>query len=45
MKERARLAGGDLTVTSSQGKGVSVEFDLPIDPRTDGWDRRVGRPG
>jgi signal transduction histidine kinase len=40
MKERARLAGGDLTMTSSKGKGVSVEFALPIDPRTDGWDRR-----
>jgi signal transduction histidine kinase len=40
MKERARLVGGDLTVTSSKGNGVSVEFNLPIDPRTDGWDRR-----
>lgn len=40
MKERARLAGGDLTVTSSKGDGVSVEFDLPIDSRTEGWNRR-----
>jgi signal transduction histidine kinase len=44
MKERARLAGGDLTVTSSQGNGVSVEFDLPIDSLTEGWDRRGARP-
>jgi signal transduction histidine kinase len=31
MKERARLAGGDVTVTSTQGHGVRVDFTLPID--------------
>ncbi len=30
MRERARLAGGDVTITSSPGKGVRVDFAFPI---------------
>lgn len=30
MKERARLAGGDVTITSIPGHGVRVAFSLPI---------------
>lgn len=40
MTERARLAGGDLKITSDPGQGVRVEFDLPIDEATLGWQRR-----
>ncbi len=29
MRERARLAGGDVTITSTPGKGVRVHFTLP----------------
>jgi signal transduction histidine kinase len=29
MRERARLAGGDVVVTSAPGKGVRVEFSFP----------------
>jgi signal transduction histidine kinase len=31
MKERARLAGGDVTLTSTQGHGVRVDFSFPTD--------------
>jgi signal transduction histidine kinase len=34
MKERARLAGGDVTITSSPGQGVRVEFTFPIIERS-----------
>ena len=37
MKERARLIGGDVTVTSTQGHGVRVDFSFPIDQRDEGW--------
>jgi signal transduction histidine kinase len=30
MRERARLAGGDVTITSAPGEGVRVEFSFPI---------------
>ncbi len=30
MKERARLAGGELKITSSQNQGTTVTLDLPI---------------
>jgi signal transduction histidine kinase len=33
MRERARLAGGDVTITSSPGKGVRVHFAFPISER------------
>jgi PAS domain S-box-containing protein len=34
MKERARLAGGDVTISSPAGHGVRVEFSFPIgEPR------------
>jgi signal transduction histidine kinase len=36
MKERARLIGGDVTVTSTQGHGVRVDFSFPIDQRDEG---------
>jgi signal transduction histidine kinase len=29
MKERARLAGGDVAITSTKGEGVRVAFSLP----------------
>jgi signal transduction histidine kinase len=34
MKERARLAGGDLTITSTKGQGVRVTFALPTGEHT-----------
>jgi hypothetical protein len=39
MTERARLAGGDVRITSAVGNGVRVEFHLPIDASTHGWHR------
>jgi signal transduction histidine kinase len=39
MTERTRLAGGDVRITSAVGKGVRVEFHLPIDASTHGWHR------
>ncbi len=33
MRERARLAGGDVTITSVPGKGVRVDFAFPISER------------
>ena len=32
MKERARLAGGELTITSALGRGTTVCVDVPLDP-------------
>jgi PAS domain S-box-containing protein len=37
MKERASLAGGDVTLTSTQGHGGRVNFTFPIDQRDKGW--------
>jgi PAS domain S-box-containing protein len=37
MKERARLGGGDVTITSTQEHGVRVDFSFPIDQRDEGW--------
>jgi PAS domain S-box-containing protein len=34
MNQRARLAGGDLTITSTTGQGVRVAFSLPISEHT-----------
>jgi signal transduction histidine kinase len=34
MKERARLAGGDVMITSTPGQGVRVEFTFPIIERS-----------
>jgi signal transduction histidine kinase len=31
MKERARLAGGDLKITSALGRGTTVRVDVPLD--------------
>jgi PAS domain S-box-containing protein len=33
MQERARLAGGELTLTSAPGKGTEVDVSLPADER------------
>ena len=32
MKERARLAGGEVTITSALGRGTTVCVDVPLDP-------------
>ncbi len=32
MKERARLAGGELTIASALGRGTTVCVDVPLDP-------------
>jgi PAS domain S-box-containing protein len=39
MKERARLAGGDVEISSTPGKGVRVEFTLPTAERSESPDR------
>ena len=31
MKERARLAGGELTIASALGRGTTVSVDVPLD--------------
>ncbi len=41
MAERARLCGGEITITSRPGSGVLVDFSLPMDLAAAGWHRRA----
>jgi signal transduction histidine kinase len=43
MRERARMAGGDVTFSSERTGGARVDFAFPVDERTRGWHTRDPR--
>ncbi len=43
MRERARMAGGEVTVNSAHSHGVRVDLTFPIDERRRGWHTRDPR--